>query len=99
MLAELLLDTGRAAEALAAARVVHDAIPELGAFEGATQVRVVYTRALLANGQPEAARAALREAHAHVLALAGRIADEKVRWSFLATPDNAATLALAQRAL
>ena len=99
MLAELLLDTGRAAEALATAKVVYDAIPELGAFEGATQVRVVYARALLATGQPEAAQRALREAHAHVLAHAGRIADEKVRQSFLATPDNAAVLALAQRTL
>jgi hypothetical protein len=95
-LAEVLFDSGRAAEALATAQPVYDAMADLGAFEGATQLRLVYARALLAMGQSEAARRALREAHAHVLAHAHRIGDEKVRTSFLATPDNAAVLALAR---
>ena len=96
MLAELLLDTGRPKDALEIARPVHDALPELGAFEGATQLRLAYARALFETGNAEAARIALREAHALVVAHADRIADATVRASFLATPDNAATLALAK---
>jgi eukaryotic-like serine/threonine-protein kinase len=97
-LAGLRLAQGRAAEALAAAEeaVARDAaMGGCGMFRGAF-VRLVHVEALHATGAHDAARAAIAQARARLLAIADRIFDPDYRASFLAhVPENARTLALA----
>jgi len=97
-LAGLRLAQGRAAEALAAAEDAmarYAAMGACGLFRAAF-VRLAHAEALHATGAHDAARAAIAQARARVLAVAGRIADPDYRASFLAhVPENARTLALA----
>jgi tetratricopeptide (TPR) repeat protein len=97
-LAALRLAQGRAADALAAAE---DAVARSAAIGGcgmfrATFMRLVHAEALHATGADDAARRAIGDARARLLAIADRIADPGYRASFLAdVPENARTLALA----
>jgi tRNA A-37 threonylcarbamoyl transferase component Bud32 len=97
-LAALRLAQGRADEALA---VAEDAIARCaamggcGLFRGAV-VRLVHAEALDATGARDAARRAIAEARARLLAIADKIGDPAYRRSFLEdVPENARTLALA----
>jgi tetratricopeptide (TPR) repeat protein len=96
-LARVLIANKRPAEALSNAEEAMVLLGEVGALlSDEPLVRLVYVEALLANGEVERAKAALREAREHVLRRAGRIADIARRERFLrAVGDNAATLALA----
>ncbi|HSK00217.1 MAG TPA: protein kinase [Kofleriaceae bacterium] len=98
-LAALRLAEGRAEEALAAAE---DAIARItamsgcGLFRGAF-VRLAHAEALHATGAGDAARRAIDDARARLLATASRIDDPAYRRSFLEdVPENARTLALAR---
>jgi hypothetical protein len=97
-LAALRLVQGRAADALAAAedaRARCAAMSGCGLYRGAF-VRLVHAEALHATGAHDAARHAIAEARARLLAIAGRIAEPSYRTSFLeAVPENARTLTLA----
>jgi hypothetical protein len=95
-LAAARLALGQPEEALAAAR---EAMGALAAAGGSTyygpRVRLVHAEALLAAGDRDAARAAIADARARILAIAGRIDDPEARPSFLErVPENARTLAL-----
>jgi hypothetical protein len=97
-LAAIHLAGGRAGEALA---VAEDAIARCaamggcGMFRGAF-VRLVHAEALEATGASDAARAAIAEARARLLAIADKIGDPAYRRSFLEdVPENTRTLALA----
>jgi tetratricopeptide (TPR) repeat protein len=98
-LAAVRLAQGRAADALALA---DDAVARTTAMGGcglfrAGFVRVVHAEALHATGRHDAARRAIADAHARLIAIAGKIADPGHRTSFLeAVPENARTLALAR---
>jgi hypothetical protein len=98
-LSALRLAQGRAGEALAAAEDAMARCRAMGAcsmFRGAF-VRLAHAEALHATGAHDAARRAIAEARAHLLAIAARIADPGYRTSFLeAVPENARTLALAR---
>ena len=64
-------------------------------FRGAF-VRLAHAEALNATGAHDAARRAIADARANLLATAGRIGDPRYRHSFLhGVPENARTLALA----
>jgi hypothetical protein len=98
-LSALRLAQGRAEDALAAAE---DAVSRCttmggcGMFRGAF-VRLAHAEALHATGAHDAARHAITEARARLLATADRIADPAYKQSFLAdVPENARTLALAR---
>jgi tetratricopeptide (TPR) repeat protein len=97
-LSALRLVQGRAGEALAAAEDALARYTTMGAcglFRGGF-VRLAHAEALHATGAHDAARRAIADARARVLAIAGRIADPVYRQSFLAdVPENARTLALA----
>jgi tetratricopeptide (TPR) repeat protein len=98
-LAALRLAQGRAAEALAIAEDAVARCEEMGgcgAFRGAF-VRLTRAEALHATGAHDAARRAIEEARARLLASADRIAEAAYRRSFLDdVPENARTLALAR---
>jgi hypothetical protein len=65
-------------------------------FRGAF-VRLAHAEALHATGANAAARHAIAGAQAHLVTIAGRIADPAYRQSFLENvPENARTLALAR---
>jgi hypothetical protein len=97
-LSALRLAQGRAAEALTAAE---DAMSQRAALGGCglfreAFVRLVHAEALHATGAHDAARRAIGDARADLLATAGRIADPHHQHSFLHdVPQNARTLALA----
>jgi hypothetical protein len=97
-LAGLRLAQGRAAEALAAAEEAMarcTAMGGCGVFRGAF-VRLAHAEALHAAGAHAAARGAIAQARARLLAIADKISDPDRRASFLArVPENARTLALA----
>ena len=97
-LAALRLAQGRADEALAAAEDAMArcaAMGGCGMFRGAF-VRLAHAEALHATGAHDAARRAIAEARARLLAIADRIADPEYKHSFLQNvPENARTLALA----
>jgi hypothetical protein len=97
-LAALRLAQGRGAEALAAAEQAmarYAAMGACGLFRAAF-VRLTHAEALHATGAHDAARAAIGQARARVLAIAGRIYDPDYRTSFLAdVPENVRTLGLA----
>jgi len=98
-LAMLRLAQGRAKEALA---VAEDAVSRCtamggcGIFRGAF-VRLAHAEALHATGAHDAARHAIAEARARLLAIADRVPDPAYQKSFLEdVPENARTLALAR---
>ncbi|HEX3475207.1 MAG TPA: hypothetical protein VHT91_09225, partial [Kofleriaceae bacterium] len=98
-LSALRLAQGRVAEAVAAAA---DAVARCmtmrgcGMFRGAF-VRLVRAEALHAIGAHDAARHAIADARARLLAIADRIGDSTYKHSFLhGVPENARTLALAR---
>jgi hypothetical protein len=63
-------------------------------FRGAF-VRLAHVEALAATGAHDAARGAVADARARLLAIAGRIADPEHRRGFLEdVPENARTVAL-----
>ncbi|HEX3477136.1 MAG TPA: AAA family ATPase [Kofleriaceae bacterium] len=97
-LARLRLAQDRAAEALVAAEDAmarYAAMGACGMFRAAF-VRLAHAEALHATGAHDAARAAIAQARARVLAVAARISDPDYRASFLAqVPENARTLSLA----
>jgi hypothetical protein len=97
-LAAVRLAQGRATEALAAAedaRVRCAAMGACGLFRESS-VRLVHAEALRATGARDAARRAIGDARARVLAIADKIAEPTYRASFLEhVPENARTLALA----
>jgi tetratricopeptide (TPR) repeat protein len=98
-LAALRLVQGHPADALA---VAEDAMARCvamggacGLFRGAA-VRLVHAEALHATGAHDAARRAIADARARLLAIADKIPDPAYRASFLDhVPENARTLALA----
>jgi hypothetical protein len=97
-LSALRIAQGRTGEALAAAE---DAVARCtamggcGMFRGAF-VRLAHAEALHATGAHDAARRAVTEARARLLAIADTIADPAYRQGFLDNvPENARTLALA----
>jgi tetratricopeptide (TPR) repeat protein len=98
-LAMLRLAGGRAADALAAAEEATAACAAMGGcgqYRGAF-VRLARAEALHATGALEAAREAIADARARLLATADEIPDPGFRASFLeAVPENARTLALAR---
>ena len=66
-----------------------------GIEEGEALVRLAYAEALWAGGDREAARRAIEEARARLLARAARLGDEALRGRFLdRVEENARTLAL-----
>ncbi len=97
VLARAELAAGRATEALGHARTAHQLLDELGGIEeGEALIRLAFAEALAAAGPPDEARAAAHAARARLDARAARIIDPDIRRSFLAVPENAATLALTQ---
>ena len=98
-LSALRLAQGRPGEALAAAE---DAVARCTAIDGCgmlrgASVRLAHAEALHATGAHDAARHAITDARARLLAIADKICDPSYRHSFLhAVPENARTLALAQ---
>jgi len=104
LLAELagtLLAQARPAEALIAAREAFELLESLGGVEeGESTVRLMIAETLYAAGEVDAARAAIRSARERVLSRASKITDPSWRAMFLENlPENARTLALAQRLL
>jgi hypothetical protein len=98
-LAEVLLARGRPAEALVDAREAMAPVEALGKTdEGEALARLVYAEALHANGQEDAARAAIVEARDRLLARAARIDDPSRQRTFLDNvPENARTLLLCRQ--
>ncbi len=98
-LARLRLAQARVPEALAAAE---DALAGCAAMGGcglfrAAFVRLAHAEAQHAAGAHDAARRAIADARARLLAIAGRVPDPEVRRSFLEdVPENARTLELAR---
>ncbi|HEX7836159.1 MAG TPA: hypothetical protein VF469_01785, partial [Kofleriaceae bacterium] len=97
-LSAIRLAQGRGGDALAAAEDAMarcTAMGGCGMFRGAL-VRLAHAEALHATGAHDAARNAIAQARAHLLAIADKIADPSYRASFLEqVPENARTLALA----
>jgi tetratricopeptide (TPR) repeat protein len=98
-LSALRLAQGRAREAFAAAEDAvarYDAMGGCGMFRGMF-VRLAHAEALHATGAEDAARRAIAETRARIIAIAGKIADPSYRTSFLEQiPENARTVALAR---
>jgi hypothetical protein len=97
-MAQILLQTGRPFEALAAATKAKDLLDSLGTMEdGDALVRLVFAEALHATDDVEGARAALSTAHASILRDAQTIRDDEMRQSFLNNvPEHARILELAR---
>ncbi|WP_437484457.1 protein kinase [Sorangium sp. So ce1014] len=95
--ARVLLEQGRAHEALEAARRGLGLLVSVGGTEeGEAQIRLVYAESLRASGHDEAAREAIAVAMQRLVARAQRILDPARRQSFCqAVPENAKTFALA----
>lgn len=100
-LARVLLACGRPAEALASAEEAMALLEQIGALlSDEPLVRLVYAEALFANGELDRARLAISGARAHLARRAAKISDSARRARFLReVPDNARTLALADRLL
>jgi eukaryotic-like serine/threonine-protein kinase len=95
--ARVLLEQGRATEALGAAREGLALVAAVGGTEeGDAQLRLVYAEALRALGHYEAAREAITLAMQRLLARAQRIQEPGRRAGFCqSVPENAKTFALA----
>ena len=100
-LARVLLACGRPGEALASAEEAMTLLEQVGSLlSDEPLVRLVYAEALVANGQIDRARAAIEGARAHLANRASRINDAARRARFFRdVPDNARTVALAERLL
>jgi tetratricopeptide (TPR) repeat protein len=98
VLARVLLDAGRPAEAREAAARGMGILGSLGGIDGGeSSIRLVHAEALHAAGARDEARQAVAAARARLLARAERIPSPELRASFLErVPDNARTLALAR---
>jgi serine/threonine protein kinase/tetratricopeptide (TPR) repeat protein len=97
-LARIYLSTHDAPRAMQAATNAHALLLELGALEGSEElVRLVYAEAFHAVNDHASARAAITDAHGHLLSRANRIASERWRATFLAVRECARTLELAAR--
>ena len=98
-LAQVLLLRGSLAEALQPASHAAKLLESLGSIEeGESLVRLVYAEALAANGEHEAARAAIEAARGRLIALADQITAPVFRASFLENvSENARTLDLARQ--
>jgi len=96
VLAEVLLHRGAVAEACDAARRARAIVDRLGRIEdGEALVYLMFAETLQANGDHDAARAAITDARARVETLAAGIADASLRAQFLeGVPENARILAL-----
>jgi tetratricopeptide (TPR) repeat protein len=92
---------GQLTEALGAAREAEQLSEAIGVInEGESPFRLALVEALLAIGEPEAARAALAVARDRLLARAGTIGDAATRKRYLErVAENARTLALARELL
>jgi tetratricopeptide (TPR) repeat protein len=100
LLGRILLDEGRAADALAAAEDAAALLETLGSIdEGESRVRLTLAEALTAVGFPARARDALTDAAARVLARASTVGDPGRRERYLAIAENAETLRLAAAAM
>ena len=97
-LAQVLLDRGRAEEALSQARTATEARSVIESVEeGDALIHLVYAEALDASGDRAAARAVIAGARDRLLANAAKITHPALRWSFLTrVPENARTLELAE---
>lgn len=96
-LARLLVASGRAPEALVAARQAMELLVSLGGIEeGESLVRLAFAEALAATSEHAAAHDALATAKARLLERAALIVDPELRASFLEkVPENVRTMALA----
>jgi tetratricopeptide (TPR) repeat protein len=97
LLAAITLRAGRTQEALARSQQVLARFAEMKGFGWKLALaRLNHVRCLLATGQSEAARAALREALVSLQARAEKISDARLRSSFLQrVPEHAQTQTLA----
>ncbi|APR79789.1 Adenylate cyclase [Minicystis rosea] len=96
LLGRILLDAGRAAEALAPAEDAARLLDALGRIdEGESSIRLALAEALAATGDAARAREAITLAATRVHARAATVSDPARRASFLAIPENAETLRLA----
>lgn len=97
-LAHVLLERGRAREALQAASEAMRVLEELTSIDdGEALVRLVHAEALQSSGEDEAAIRAIRAARDRLLARAETIRDPTWRESFFHNvPENARTLELAR---
>jgi hypothetical protein len=84
--------------ALAAAGEAKRRLDAYDAFvpEGEALARLVWAEALDASGKSEEAGKAISEARSALMARAAKIHDEETRNAFLAIPEHARTLALAE---
>ncbi len=97
-LADLELRHGRPESALAHAAQAHETMEQLNGLEDTESlVRVVYAEALAFAGREDDARAAARKAVAAMVARTAKIAIPRWRESFMNTPENQRTFALASR--
>lgn len=96
-LARVLVSRGRPAEALEAAARAHRLANEAPVEEGEALIQLAYAEALDATGDRQAARAALREAHARLRLRASKISSPARRRTFLDNvPEHSRTLELAR---
>jgi tetratricopeptide (TPR) repeat protein/tRNA A-37 threonylcarbamoyl transferase component Bud32 len=97
MLAHVLFTRGETAAALIPSRVSMRVLKESGVEEGESFVRLVNAEILYAEKDMTAAKKAISEARARVLARAEKISEPKWKKSFLErVPENARTLQLAK---
>jgi tetratricopeptide (TPR) repeat protein len=96
--AALLLASGRVRDALSTASAASAILESLGGAleEGESIVRLVHARTLREAGDQAAAARAIADAKDSILARAEKITDAEWRRTFLAIPEHAETLALAQ---
>jgi serine/threonine protein kinase len=98
VLAEVLLAQGRAADARSAAEQAMTQIAALGRIGiGDTSIRLIHAEALFADGDRDAARAAIEAARDRLHEKAAKIDDDAARARFLGeVAENARTIALAE---
>ena len=98
VLSRILVSAGKTAEALERAIEADHVLADRPVLEGEALVRLSYAEALHAARKTAAARAAITLARDRLLVRAGRMTETSWRQSFLENvPDNARTIALAQR--
>jgi tetratricopeptide (TPR) repeat protein len=96
LLAQILLATGRAEEALGYAEEGMRALADRAVVEGDAQIRLAHAEALTASGRSAEAARAIAAARERLLERADRIKDAALRSSFLDhIAEHARTLALA----
>jgi tetratricopeptide (TPR) repeat protein len=99
-LARVLLERGRAEEALTHAESAMSMLRAGPVDDGESTVRLMFAEALRATGREAEGALALREAHERLRARAALISDASLRERFLSdVPENARTIALARQLL